>query len=176
MHDPGSVRGRDSGRLRGRDRRHRQVREAREEQRPVELVNSPVHRRETVAAACAEERRVRELAVAMHDVELVEAQPQRLELQRVERRRDARRDPTVAPFQGGEARVVADAWQVCRTVGGCEQRYLRTQETQRRAEVVDDPFRAAVMLGGNGEDVGGDLGDADHGRDLTCNVSLARSR
>jgi hypothetical protein len=79
-----------------------------------------------VAPARAEERRMGELAVAMHDVELVQAAPQRFQLQGVQGGRDPRRDPPVAPLQGGEARLVADARQVCRTVGGREERYLHT--------------------------------------------------
>jgi hypothetical protein len=62
-----------------------------------------------VAPARAEEGRMGELTVAMHDVELVEAQPQRLQLQGVQDRRDAGCDPSVAALQGREAGMVADA-------------------------------------------------------------------
>ncbi len=99
MDHAGAVRYRDSGRLCLRDRRHWQVGKAREEQRPVEFVHSPVHRGQAVPAALPEEGRVGELAVAMHDVEVVEPQTQGFPLQGVEGRRDAWRDTSVVAFQ-----------------------------------------------------------------------------
>ncbi len=51
---------------------------------------------------------MRELAVAMDDVEGVEMPAQGVELQRVEGGRDARRDGAVPAFQGREARVITD--------------------------------------------------------------------
>ena len=51
-----------------------------------------------------------ELAVAMDDVELVHPQPHRLQLQRIERRRDAGCNATVTAFKGRQTGMVADAW------------------------------------------------------------------
>ncbi|CAO4193733.1 hypothetical protein LFADAHJC_LOCUS2080 [Methylorubrum extorquens] len=116
MHNAGPVRGRDAGLLRRRDRRDRQIGEACEEQRPVEFVHPPVHRRQALSPARAQQGRVGELAMTMHDVELVEPLAQSFQLQRVEGRWNPGGDLPVPMLQSRKARMIADARQVCRTV------------------------------------------------------------
>ena len=105
MHHPRPVRGRDPRLLRGGDRRDRQVREAREEQGPVEFVHPPVDGGEAVAPPLAEQRRMGEFAVAMDDIERVEAQAKGFQLQGIQRRRHPRRDLSEPAFQRMEARL-----------------------------------------------------------------------
>ena len=57
-----------------------------------------------------------ELAMTMHDVELVEPLAQSFQLQRVEGRWNPGGDLPVPMLQSRKARMIADARQVCRTV------------------------------------------------------------
>ncbi|SOR26743.1 protein of unknown function [Methylorubrum extorquens] len=127
MHNARPVRGRDAGLLRRRDRRNWQIGEASEEQRPVEFVHPPVHRRQALPPARAQQRRMGELAMTMHDVEAVEPLAQSFQLQRVEDRwNPGGGDLPVPMLQSRKARMIADARQVCRTVRRGEQRYVYT--------------------------------------------------
>ncbi len=163
MDDAGAVRHRDAGFLRRRDRRHGQVGEAGEEQRPVALVHAPMHGRQAAASPRAEHGRMRELAVAMDDVERVEAAGKRFHLERFQGRRHPRSHPALTGLQGGETEMISDPWYICHTVRRGEERYLNLQVSQCYAEIMDDALRPAMMRRRGRKDVGCDLRDTDHG-------------
>lgn len=162
MHDAGPVRSRDACRLRRRNRRHRKVGEALKEKRPVELVDPPMDGGQAAPAVLTQESRMREFAVAVDDVELVEPQAQGFQLQGVQGGRDPGSHPPVSALQSRETRVIANARQVCRTVRRSKQCYFNAQASKRRAEIMHNPLGAAMLGWGDGKYVWCNLGDADH--------------